>query len=103
MRSNTHHFNSVISSGETLCKLATDLNLTELEEKMPEYTQAIQQYFVYFEQNECTQNDLDDLKIIMSEHKIIVNLLSGKKEEISKKMKQLHVGKTMQNTYAKTN
>jgi hypothetical protein len=103
MGSNTDNFNSVISSGEMLCKLATDLNITELEEKMPEYTKAIQQYFVNFEQNECTQNDFDDLKKIVSEHKIIIDLFNSRKEEISKKLKQVHVGKTMQDTYPNTN
>jgi Na+/phosphate symporter len=102
MRPNTHSFNSIINSGEQLYELAKDFDITELEEKMPEYSMAIQEHFVNLNENELTYKDVENLKKIMSVHEMITDLLNKKKEEISKDLKQLHSGKQMQNTYSQT-
>lgn len=102
MRSNIHHFYSVISSGERLCELAKDLNITELEEKIPEYRQKIQEHFVFLYENELTYRDVENVKKIMSMHEELTNLLDKKKEEVFKNIKQLHAGKEMQTTYPRT-
>ncbi len=102
MHSNTQDVNSIISSGEQLYELAKDFELTELEEKIPEYIKAIQQHFVNLDENKLTYRDFEDVKKIMSLHKMITSLLNGKKVEISNNIKQLHSGKKMQNTYPQT-
>ncbi len=95
-------FNSIISSGEQLYKLARNLDIAELEKELPEYTRIIEQYFLGLDREELTHADFKELKQVMSAHKKIVNLINKEKEKISKNLKQLHTGKEMQNTYPQT-
>lgn len=92
----------IINSGEQLYQLAKNLNIVELEKEMPKYTQIIEAYFLEQNGRNLTQTELDELKELISTHKEITNLLSKKKETISKNLKQLHIGKEMQNTYPHT-
>ena len=92
-------FDSIINSGEQLYKLAKDLNIIELEKEIPKYTQTIEAYFLEQDKQDLTHTDLNELKELMSTHKKITGLLSQKKEKILKNLKQLHLGKEMQNTY----
>ena len=102
MHSNNDGFNAVLSSSEQLFKLAKTLELADLEEKVPEYTKAIQKYFSKIDKNRITAHDVENLKKIMSRHEMITGLFNRKKEEVSKNIKHLHAGKDMQNTYPQT-
>lgn len=95
-------FKSIVSSGEQIYKLAKNLDITELEKKIPEYTRRIEQYFLGLDREELTVNDIGSLKQVMSTHKKIVNLINEEKGKISKNIKQLHTGKEMQNIYPQT-
>jgi uncharacterized protein with ACT and thioredoxin-like domain len=102
IHTNAYDFNSIISSGEKLYKLAKDFDITGLEKKIPEYTRTIQQHFVNLDEKKLTYSDVEDIKKIMSLHKMIASLLNRKKEEISSNLKQLHYGKKLKNTYPQT-
>ncbi len=99
MDSNLSDYNSIINLSEQLCNTAPDFDVIELEEKTQEYLKAIEQYFVKLDKHKLTENNFEDIKEIISVHKTITSLLKRKKEEISTKLKQLHTGKEMQNTY----
>jgi len=89
----------IINSGEQLYQLAKNMDIVELEKEIPKYTQTIEAYFLEQNKQTLNQSNLVQLKQLMSTHKEITNLLSNKKEKISKNLKQLHMGKEMQNTY----
>ncbi len=95
-------FKSIISSGEQIYELVKDQELTELENKLPDYTYRVKQYFLGLDREALIQRDIEDLKEVMSMHEMITNLLNGIKEEVSNNLKQLHSGKKMQNTYPQT-
>ena len=95
----TDSFNFLISSGTELYELAEDMELEELEEKIPEYLNAIQQCFEQIDKSKLTFNDVEYLKVIISLHDKITNLIRMKKEVVSSELKQLRTGKQMQNTY----
>ncbi len=92
----------IINSGDELYQLAKNLDIVELEKEIPKYTKRIEAFFHEQNKQNLTQTDLDLLKQLISTHKQITNLLSNKKETVLKNIKQLHIGKEMQNTYPQT-
>jgi len=103
MSSNTNSFNAVIRSAEQLYGLAKDLNITELEKKIPEYTKIVQKHFVELEESKLTHKDVENVKKFLSTNRMITDLLNKKKRNLFKEIKQIQVGKQMQMTYPATN
>jgi len=96
------NLDAIISSGEQLFSLAKELDMVGLEKELPEYSQQIEQYFLGVDKENLTSADVESLKRVMSTHEKIVTIISEKKETTSKNIKQLHMGKKMQNAYPKT-
>lgn len=95
----TNSLSSIIHLGEELHVLIKELDIEQLESMLPDYTKKIEHYFLNLDNDKFSHADLDDLKQVISTHKKAVNLIDEEKEKISKKLKQLHVGREMQNTY----
>ncbi len=78
------------------------MELSELETKLPDYTNRIKQYFLGLDKQALTETDIEDLKQLMSKHEKIVSEMNEEKRKISKNLKQLHTGKVMKKSYPQT-
>ena len=90
---------AIMSAGEYLSHLARDLNIIEFEKKLPGYIKLMQQYFIDI--NETESINTDNIELLMNMHNNILHAASNEKENISNKLKKLHIGKTMQSLYPK--
>ena len=94
-------FDAIISSGEKLIGLVNSLDMSGLEKKIPEYTQQVAQYFLGLDKEKLSSTDITSLEQLMVNHRNLVTLISQNKKKVSTNIKQLHIGKKMQNTYPK--
>ncbi len=94
-------FNSLIILSEHICDLINDQdkNIDELKKRILEYTQNIESHFLIQHKQDMSHVDLKALKQLLSTHEKITNLINDEKVKVSKKLKILHTGKEMQNTY----
>ena len=91
---------SVITQlSEELFVLANELEVAELEKKIPEYQNEIEQQFNALDKEKLTDTDMDNLQALLLRHRELVELLNDKKNKISKELRKLHLGKAMQQAY----
>ena len=93
---------SIISSGEHIYVLAKNKDLTELGKQLPEYTRKIEQYFIGLDKKQLTHTDFESLNQVMVTHKKVVKLINKENKKVTNSIKQLQIGKEMQNTYPQT-
>jgi hypothetical protein len=92
----------IVRTGEQLYTLAKELNISEIEKNLPEYSRLIEKYFLGLDREKLSIKDIESLKYVMSTHEKIANLIDQEKDKISVNLKQLHAGKEMQSTYPQT-
>jgi len=92
-------FDDIVNLSEQLNSLISNRDITELEKKIPEYTEKIESLFLKQQNQKLIPTDMDKLEQLILTHKKITHLLDVDKTKISKSIKQLHVGRKMQNTY----
>ena len=90
---------AILRAGERLYNLAKDLQITDVEKKLPDYTKEIEQYFINVKKDDLISADIDKLKILLNMHDKILHVLINERENVSIKLKQLHTGKSMQSLY----
>lgn len=84
---------------ESLSQSLNDLNVDELQNKVKKYLRKIENRVCALKSSDVTEHNLNELKQLILLHENITLLFNKEREKLSKKLKELHAGKKMQNTY----
>ena len=92
-------YHQLIHLSDYLIQSMNELNIDELQKKVTEYTEKMENYFLAFKVDSSIENNTDELKELMHVHANVTHLFNNKKVQLSEKLKNLHAGKIMQSTY----
>tara|TARA_R110000782_G_scaffold249330_2_gene336411 strand:+ start:1077 stop:1394 length:318 start_codon:yes stop_codon:yes gene_type:complete len=92
-------FDAIIKTGEQVFNRVKEQDMIGLEQKLSEYTEKIEKYFLKLDKHQLSPADIERLEKLMNAHKNMVTIITGKKEKLSISIKRLQAGKKMQNTY----
>lgn len=92
-------FNELIELSENLIDSINKIDTDELKQDITEYTRKLENYFINVKSLKPAEQNLEELKQIMLVHKKVTTLFIQERDNLSGKLKKLHTGKTMQNTY----
>ncbi|GJM04249.1 MAG: hypothetical protein DHS20C09_02400 [marine bacterium B5-7] len=96
------NLDAIIRAGEHIFNRVKEQDMISLEQKLPEYADQIEQYFLKLDKHELSTVNIESLEQLIDTHKNLVTLISEEKEKLLISIKHLQTGKKMQNTYSKT-
>ena len=94
-------FSVVNRLGEQIFYLVDKLEVTELEQKIPEYSRLIEEQCLAIDKNTLTNKDFHNFEELLSRHKELMEFLKVKKKAIIDELKLIRLGKKMQVAYPK--
>lgn len=98
--SNTKRFNDLVHLSEALIQSMQELDMDELKVKVTEYTQKMENHFLTLKSQKPLEQSLEEFKQLLLLHEKVTGYFLKEKQSLSRKLKSLHAGKAMQNTYS---
>ncbi len=92
-------FTALVNLGNSLIHSSNELDRDELQKKVIEYTRKMKSYFLALKSRKAAEQNMEELAQLMLNHEKITAFFNKEKEKLSRKLKNLHVGKAMKNTY----
>ena len=89
----------VMASGEDLMLSLENIDFDELQNQVDTYTKSIEKQFHKLESDKPTETVLNQLETLLQLHQNILSRFELEKKKLASKLKNLHAGKAMQNTY----
>ena len=94
-------FDELVNLSDELIQSINKSDPDVLLNKVSEYTGKMENYFLSLKLANPVQQNLTELKQLMSIHEKMINLFNEEKNKVSGELKNLHAGKAMQKTYPK--
>ena len=92
-------FTALVNLGNSLIHSSSELEADELQKKVMEYTSKMKSYFLALKSHKAVEQNREELDQLMLIHENITAFFNKEKEKLSRKLKNLHIGKAMKNTY----